>query len=94
MTVAQELEDRLWYLADPKVKWVQRWPVGAEVCLVRGNGVRSGLAFSPTANDWLIEFVRLYAGMLPSYFNDRARRREEVLWLLEEAVEQARWEGV
>lgn len=101
MTIARELEARLFELADPKTKWVQDSPRNpGEQCLVvryPEGGVRNWqVPWEIETSTWLREFVSGYAdGMTPTGFNDRvAKSRDEVLWMLQEAIDQARWEGV
>lgn len=91
MSIAEELEQRLWYLADPQVKWVPRTPNDFyEACLVLG-----GCALSNLTQAWLNGFCLDYDGCWAVCFNDdTCNRREQVLWMLEEAIDQARWEGV
>lgn len=97
MTIAQELEERMWYLADPKVRWVQGNPVELnESCLLH-DGIATYPGFSPEARRWLDEFCYYYVGASASAmtFNDvTAKTRRDVILMLEEAIDQAKWEGV
>lgn len=99
-TIAQEIENRMWYLADPAVRWVPRHPNVGESCLLYDALVTGGVALSTqalsySATNWLDEFIHDVEGVWATTFNDRrARSRDDVIERLEEAVDQARWEGV
>ena len=98
-TIADELEDRLWYLADPAVVWVPGEPHGGESCLIMDVVGETSWIISYDAELWLRGFVIDYQSDQQnrqpwlSEWNE-GRTRDEVLWMLEEAVDQARWEGV
>ena len=97
-TIADELEDRLWYLADPAVVWVNHLPHNGQSCLILDaqhshDHIRDIFGMSKAARLWLEKFLDVDC-QSPAIFNDHCRTRDEVLWMLEEAVEQARWEGV
>lgn len=109
--VASELRDRLFYLADPKVRWVRGLPQRSnQSCLLYDHvgGAEISVALTPTTETWLYDFVFKYTdgefvgdplwpgtdlGVDPVEFNETSSR-QEVLWMLEEAVDEAIWEGV
>jgi len=116
MTIAQELEDRMWTLADPAVEWVKRCPYSpGEACLVCDAppleakkhqwvmpSKKHQWVMPSSAQQWLDHFIAEYAleggaayacgGVM---WNDHPNRTlDQVLWMLEEAVDQAKAEGV
>lgn len=101
MTIAQQLEARLFELADPAVTWVQHppsWP-GEQCLLIRRLGVpdRPVAVFEHKVYEWLTEFIRDYSdsSQTAGWWKDRtAQSREDVLWMLQEAIDEAKWEGV
>jgi hypothetical protein len=98
-TIAQELEERLFYLADPDVTWVRGNPQrSGQACMVHdgvGGHLAAISALSLPARAWLRNFMLDVEDELPTQFNDHhAKSRWNVLERLEEAVDQARWEGV
>lgn len=92
MTIAQELEDRMWYLADPATRWVNGLPVNSQSCLLYDG---PSLGMSRDAANWLRTFFYATEDVDPVGFNDApGRTRDDVIERLQEAVDQARWEGV
>lgn len=108
MTIAQELKRRREYLSDPTVDWVSRAPrFDGEACLIADCPVdrrELRLALTHGAELFLDDFVREYGaeGENPSSmpisaaeFNDAyCTSREQVLWMLDEAVDQAKFLGI
>ncbi len=99
--IETDLEQRMWYLADPKVKWVPGCPHDADqACLVydgrRGavGGIQSGISESTFC--WLGEFVPADGplGAHAVWLNDSLPDRDSLIWWLEEMIDQAAWEGV
>lgn len=105
MSISKELENRLFYLADPKIVWRRGQPCkSGQACLVEDFDPVRGVTvdgLTITAQFFLDRFVRYYAAndadSFPTAvgFNDQiAKSRQEVLWMLEEAIAEAKEQGV
>jgi hypothetical protein len=109
VTIAAELKNRHAYLSDHRVRWVQTVPVGPRQACLLDNGDPLGSqdsnpALSDEATAFLDWFVGGYAELPADHperqldalcFNDDvARSRQDVLWMLEEAADEAKALGL
>lgn len=112
-TIAQEIEGRLFYLADPAVRWVRRAPTVEGCSCLTHDGPSTETVWSGPAYKFLTGFVSDYAAYAARRINDGARRqstpglggwlvefnltvasREALLWMLEEALDEALEQGI
>lgn len=107
MKISEEIDRQICILSDPKVKWVQHEPYASsnQACAVIYYPKKNPLKvfiLSKETMEWLSRFVELYVyGSKQVYeysisrWNDySAGSRQEVIWMLEEAYDQALWEGL
>jgi hypothetical protein len=104
--IVQELTDQLAYLSDPEVVWVPACPDDGQSCLVVSiptGDVDCVYAFSNPTVQFLTRFLTEYDRsdydlnelIDPVEWNDHyAKSRDEVLWMLEEAIDLAEALGV
>lgn len=105
--IAQQIEDRIAILCDPKTVHVHHYPrrPHQSCAVVDDDGERARIFFSRDALIWLNDFtgraaaadrreVGRYRPNLTAFNDYHAKSTEEVVWLLQDALEEAIEEGV
>ncbi len=95
MTIAKEIEDQLMYLADPTTRWVKYFPhLKFEACAARRSCLVLHKGLSSKAIDFVESVLDSDYDSIFQWNDVFAQSKQEVIWVLEEALDIAEKEGI